>query len=61
MFIPKLACICVSLNKLFNTTLALASLLARPERIDKIIYDELLDIQKRYGDDRRTEIGASAV
>lgn len=36
-------------------------ILARPERIDKIIYDELLDIQKRYGDDRRTEIGASEV
>lgn len=36
-------------------------ILGRPERIDKIIYDELLDIQKRYGDDRRTEIGASEV
>ena len=36
-------------------------ILAKPERIDKIIYDELLDIQKRYGDDRRTEIGASEV
>ncbi len=36
-------------------------ILARPERIDKIIYDELLDIQKRYSDDRRTEIGASEV
>ena len=36
-------------------------ILARHERIDKIIYDELLDIQKRYGDDRRTEIGASEV
>lgn len=36
-------------------------ILAKPERIDKLIYDELLDIQKRYGDDRRTEIGASEV
>ena len=36
-------------------------ILAKPERIDKIIYDELLDIQKRFGDDRRTEIGASEV
>ena len=36
-------------------------ILAKPERIDKIIYDELLDIQKRYCDDRRTEIGASEV
>ena len=36
-------------------------ILSKPERIDKLIYDELLDIQKRYGDDRRTEIGASEV
>ena len=36
-------------------------ILAKPERIDQIIYDELLDIQKRFGDDRRTEIGASEV
>ena len=36
-------------------------ILARPERIDKIIYDELLDIQKRFGDKRRTEIAAGEV
>mgnify|MGYP000396980507 CR=1 FL=1 len=36
-------------------------ILAKPERIDQIIYDELLDIQKRFGDERRTEIGASEV
>lgn len=36
-------------------------ILAKPERIDQIIYDELLDIRKRFGDDRRTEIGASEV
>lgn len=31
-------------------------ILAKPERIDGIIYNELLDIQKRFGDDRRTKI-----
>ncbi|CCI84627.1 DNA topoisomerase (ATP-hydrolyzing) subunit A [Lactobacillus pasteurii DSM 23907 = CRBIP 24.76] len=36
-------------------------ILAKPERIDQIIYEELLEIQKRYGDERRTEIGASEV
>ncbi|WP_270769947.1 DNA gyrase subunit A [Lactobacillus crispatus] len=36
-------------------------ILSKPERIDQIIYDELLDIQKRFGDKRRTEIGASEV
>lgn len=36
-------------------------ILAKPKRIDQIIYDELLEIQKRYGDTRRTEIGASEV
>ena len=36
-------------------------ILAKPERINEIIYNELLDIQKRFGDDRRTKIGASEV
>nr|WP_125588503.1 DNA gyrase subunit A [Companilactobacillus jidongensis] len=36
-------------------------ILAKPERIDKIIYDELLDIQEKFGDPRRTEIRASEV
>lgn len=36
-------------------------ILAKPERIDQIIYNELLDIQKRFGDARRTEIAASEV
>ncbi|WEV70873.1 DNA gyrase subunit A [Lactobacillus sp. ESL0785] len=36
-------------------------ILAKPERINEIIYDELLDTQKRFGDKRRTEIGASEV
>lgn len=31
-------------------------ILAKPERIDQIIYNELLDIQKRFGDERRTKI-----
>lgn len=31
-------------------------ILAKSERIDEIIYNELLDIQKRFGDDRRTKI-----
>ena len=31
-------------------------ILAKTERIDEIIYNELLDIQKRFGDDRRTKI-----
>ena len=36
-------------------------ILSKPERIDQIIYDELLDIQKRFGDKRRTQITASEV
>ncbi|KRM86369.1 DNA gyrase subunit A [Liquorilactobacillus vini] len=31
-------------------------ILAHNERIDKIIYQELLEIQARYGDERRTEL-----
>lgn len=34
----------------------LKDILAKPERIDKIIYEELLDIQEKFGDDRRTEL-----
>ncbi|MBU8909333.1 DNA gyrase C-terminal beta-propeller domain-containing protein, partial [Desertibacillus haloalkaliphilus] len=29
---------------------------AKPERIDEIIYTELLEIQEKYGDERRTEL-----
>lgn len=36
-------------------------ILVKPERIDQIIYNELIEIQKRFGDERRTEIGASEV
>lgn len=31
-------------------------ILAHSERIDKIIYEELLEIQEKYGDERRTEL-----
>lgn len=31
-------------------------ILAKPERIDKIIYEELLEIQEKFGDERRTEL-----
>lgn len=31
-------------------------ILARPERIHQIIYDELLEIQRKFGDKRRTEL-----
>ncbi|WP_203632934.1 DNA gyrase subunit A [Lacticaseibacillus suibinensis] len=31
-------------------------ILAKPERIHQIIYDELLEIQKKFGDKRRTEL-----
>jgi DNA gyrase subunit A len=34
----------------------LADILARPERLMRVIRDELTDIRERYGDDRRTEI-----
>lgn len=31
-------------------------ILAKPERIDNIIYTELVEIQEKHGDDRRTEL-----
>ncbi|UQS82959.1 DNA gyrase subunit A [Bombilactobacillus thymidiniphilus] len=31
-------------------------ILAKPERIDQIIYEELVEIQTKYGDERRTEL-----
>ncbi len=31
-------------------------ILAKPERVHQIIYNELLDIQKKFGDKRRTEL-----
>lgn len=36
-------------------------ILANPERVDQIIFNELLDIQKRFGDERRTEISDSEI
>ncbi|BDR59745.1 DNA gyrase subunit A [Lactobacillus xylocopicola] len=36
-------------------------ILARHERINELIYEELLDIQKRFGDERRTKIGDGEV
>ncbi|GEL13151.1 DNA gyrase, A subunit [Lapidilactobacillus concavus DSM 17758] len=43
-------------NELLKTISDLEDILARPERIDQIIYEELLEIQKRFGDERRTEL-----
>ena len=44
----------------YNKTMAAIAdfedILARPERIDQIIYEELLEIQERFGDERRTEL-----
>ncbi|WP_027108145.1 DNA gyrase subunit A [Lacticigenium naphthae] len=34
----------------------LADILSRPERINEIIYTELIEIQEKFGDDRRTEL-----
>lgn len=31
-------------------------ILANPQRVNQIIYDELLEIQKKFGDERKTEI-----
>lgn len=36
-------------------------ILAKSERVDQIIFNELLDIQKRFGDERRTEISDSEI
>ena len=41
---------------LLETIIDLLDILSRPERLMKVIHDELKDIQERYGDDRRTEI-----
>lgn len=32
------------------------NILANPQRVNQIIYDELLEIQKKFGDNRKTEI-----
>ena len=43
-------------NDLLKTISDLLDILSRPERLMKVIRDELSDIQDRYGDERRTEI-----
>lgn len=46
-------------NAYSKTMVAIADyedILAKPERIDKIIYEELLEIQEKFGDERRTEL-----
>lgn len=48
-------------NELLEKIADYKDILAKPERIDEIIYNELLDIQKRFGDARRTQIAASEV
>ena len=44
------------LNQLLETIADLKDILAKPERIIEIIDNELLEIKKKYGDERRTEI-----
>ena len=34
----------------------LKDILAHQERVDQLIYDELLEIQTKFGDERRTEL-----
>ena len=43
-------------SNLLKTITDLLDILSRPERLMKVIHDELRDIQDRYGDERRTEI-----
>lgn len=51
-------------DELAKTKQAIAeyeAILASPQRINEIIYDELLEIQRKFGDDRRTELQAGGV
>ncbi|MBS9338726.1 DNA gyrase subunit A [Fructobacillus sp. M2-14] len=43
-------------QKLVALIADLKDILAHQERIDQLIYDELLEIQHRFGDERRTEL-----
>ena len=36
-------------------------ILAKPERVDGIIKDEMLEIKKKYADERRTHIDMTAI
>lgn len=48
-------------NALIEQIADFKDILAHTERVDKIIYDELLDIQSKFGDDRRTELRVGEV
>ncbi|MCC6715451.1 MAG: DNA gyrase subunit A, partial [Gammaproteobacteria bacterium] len=43
-------------EEVLATIADLSDILARPERLMRVIRDELTEIRERYGDDRRTEI-----
>jgi DNA gyrase subunit A len=43
-------------EEVLGTIADLSDILARPERLMKVIRDELIENRERYGDDRRTEI-----
>ena len=43
-------------QKLMTAIADYKAILAHRERINQIIYDELMEIQKRFGDERRTEL-----
>ena len=43
-------------KELLERIIDLLDILSRPERLMKVIHDELKDIQERYGDERRTKI-----
>ena len=43
-------------KELLERIINLLDILSRPERLMKVIHDELKDVQERYGDERRTKI-----
>ncbi|MBK68961.1 MAG: DNA gyrase subunit A [Legionellales bacterium] len=43
-------------KELLERIIDLLDILSRPERLMKVIHDELKDVQERYGDERRTKI-----
>ena len=43
-------------KELLEKIIDLLDILSRPERLMKVIHDELKDVQERYGDERRTKI-----
>ena len=48
-------------NELIIKIADLQDILAKPERVDAIIKEEMLEIKKKYGDDRRTTIDMTAI